>query len=338
MRYILLALLISVNIFAKDFNPNDIFKIEGLKIGHAEDEKGMTGTTVFIFEDGAVAGVDVRGAAPGTRETDLLKPENLVQKVHAIVLSGGSAFGLDSMTGVVDYLEENKIGFDVGVAHVPIVTGAILFDLGIGDPNIRPDRDLGYKAAKSANNKEFLEGNYGAGKGATVGKIRGSKYSMKSGIGTYTIEFESGLVVSAVVAVNAWGDVIDGDKVVAGTLKDDLKTFADGTKVLLEGSGVKGFEGRNTTIGVIITNAKLDKAQAGKIAQMAHDGYARAINPVHTMYDGDTIFAAGTGKVEADVNIVGIAGAEAMEKAIRRAVRAAKSEAGYPSLNEIEKR
>ncbi len=319
-------------------NPNDIFKIKGVKIGQAEDTEGVTGVTAIIFEEGAVAGVDVRGAAPGTRETDLLRPENLVEKVHAIVLSGGSAFGLDSMTGVVKYLEEQKIGFDVEVACVPIVTGAVLFDLGIGDPNIRPDAALGYEAARKANNSEFLEGNYGAGMGATVGKIRGTEYSVKSGIGTSTITFDDDLVVSAVVAVNAWGDVVEGDQVVAGTLNDDKKTFANGTKILLEGRGGKGFEGRNTTIGAIITNAVVTKAQAGKIAQMAHDGYGRAINPVHTMYDGDTIFAAGTGEIEADINLVGIAAAEAMEKAIRRAVRNTQGLGGYPSLKELEKK
>ncbi|GLI56944.1 peptidase [Propionigenium maris DSM 9537] len=319
-------------------NPNDIFKIKGVKIGQAENDQGLTGVTAIIFEEGAVAGVDVRGAAPGTRETDLLKPENMVQKVHAIVLSGGSAFGLDSMTGVVRYLEEQKIGFDVEVACVPIVTGAVLFDLAIGDPTVRPDASLGYEAAKKANNSEFLEGNHGAGMGATVGKIRGTEYSVKSGIGSYTITLDDGLIVSAVVAVNAWGDVVEGDQVVAGTLNDDKKTFADGIKVLLEGEGAKGFEGRNTTIGAIVTNAVVDKAQAGKVAQMAHDGYGRAINPVHTMYDGDTIFAAGTGEVEADVNLVGIAAAEAMERAIRRAVRNTEGLGGYPSLKELKKK
>ena len=338
MRVLLLVIILSMNVLADDFNPNDIFKIKGMKIGQAEYEKGMTGTTAIIFEGGAVAGVDVRGAAPGTRETDLLKPENLVQEVHAIVLSGGSAFGLDSMTGVAKYLEEQEIGFDVGVAYVPIVTGAILFDLAIGDPKIRPDAKLGYEAAKNASDKEFLEGNFGAGKGAVVGKIKGMDYAVKSGIGTYTITFEGGLIVGAIVAVNAWGDVVEGRDVVAGTLTDDKKNFAGGTKVLLEGKGAKGFEGRNTTIGVIVTNAKVTKAQAGKIAQMAHDGYGRAINPVHTMYDGDTIFAAGTGEVEADINIVGIAAAEAMERAIRRAVRNTEGAGGYPSLKELEKR
>ncbi len=319
-------------------NPNDIFKIKGVKIGQGENSQGITGVTAIIFEEGAVAGVDVRGAAPGTRETDLLKPENLVQKVHAIVLSGGSAFGLDSMTGVVRYLEEQRIGFDVEVACVPIVTGAVLFDLAIGDPGIRPDAALGYEAAKKANNREFLEGNHGAGMGATVGKVRGTEYSVKSGIGTYTITLDDGLIVSAVVAVNAWGDVVEGDQVVAGTLDDDKRTFANGTRVLLEGMGAKGFEGRNTTIGAIVTNAKVNKAQAGKVAQMAHDGYGRAINPVHTMYDGDTIFAAETGEVEADVNLVGIAAAEAMERAIRRAVRNTEGLGGYPSLKELEKK
>lgn len=336
MRVLFLVIMLSINLFAEDFNPNDIFQIKGLKIGQAENPDGITGVTALIFEEGAVAGVDVRGAAPGTRETDLLKPENLVQEVHAIVLSGGSAFGLESMSGVANYLEEQKIGFDVGVAYVPIVTGAILFDLGIGDPNIRPDADLGYKAAQNANNKVFLEGNHGAGMGATAGKIRGSEHAVKSGVGTYTITFDDGLVVSAVVAANPWGDIVDGNNVIAGTLNDDKKTFANGTRVLLEGKGAKGFAGRNTTIGVIVTNAKVSKAQAGKIAQMAHDGYGRAINPVHTMYDGDTIFAAGTGEVEADINIVGIAAAEAMEIAIRRAAENTEGLGGYPSIKDIK--
>lgn len=315
---------------------NEIFKIDGVKIGQVEDLKNMTGVTTIIFKDGAVAGVDVRGAAPGTRETALLEPENLVQKIHSIVLSGGSAFGLDSMGGVVSYLEENNIGLNTGVARVPIVTGAVLYDLAAGNPKVRPDFKMGYESAKIANDTEFLEGNYGAGAGATIGKVKGANFSMKGGIGIYTITLEE-LIVSAIVAVNAWGDVIHNGKVLAGTRSDDLTGFDPAMDIILRDKSIKGFSGRNTTIGAIITNAKLNKAQAKKIAQMGHDGFARAINPVHTMYDGDTLFAAGTGKVEFDINLVGSIGAKAVEEAIRSAIKSCKSLGGFVSLSDLDK-
>ncbi|UJF18581.1 P1 family peptidase [Vibrio sp. SS-MA-C1-2] len=331
----LLATLLSFNA-AADYQPTDLFKIQGLSIGQAQDKEGVTGVTVLRFDKGAVAGVDVRGAAPGTRETDLLRPENLVQQVNAIVLSGGSAYGLDSMTGVMKYLGDNDIGFDVGVAKVPIVTGAVLFDLTIGDPKSRPDATMGYQATKSANRTEFKEGSFGAGTGATVGKIAGGKRSTKSGIGSYVIEFDSGLVIGAIVAVNAWGDVTKDGQVYAGTRSEDGKSFVSGKDLIVDGLASKGFAGRNTTIGVIVTNAKLTKTQALKIAQMGHDGYARAINPVHSMYDGDTLFAAGTGEIEVtDINSIGVVGAEVVQQAIYRAVESAESLGGLPTRNEI---
>lgn len=304
---------------------NDIFKINGLQIGQAESEEGITGVTVLLFPEGAVGGVDVRGSAPGTRETDLLNPVNLVDKVHAIVLSGGSAFGLDAMSGVVKYLEENGSGFDTGDAKVPIVTGAVLYDLEIGNSKIRPDAALGYEACKNANNENFELGNHGAGTGAVIGKLKGLDFAMKSGIGSYTLTFENGLIVSAIVAVNALGDVYENGKQIAGLL-DESKTQLKKTKYeIISGYKPEIFEGTNTTLGVIVTNAKLTKTQATKISQVAHDGYARAINPVHTMYDGDIIFTAATGEIELnsinDQIFLGVAAAEAMEKAIISAVK-----------------
>ena len=319
-----------------NYQPSDLFKIKGLSIGQAQDTQGVTGVTVLRFDQGATAGVDVRGAAPGTRETDLLKPENLVDKVHAIVLSGGSAFGLDSMSGVMQYLEQQDIGFDVGVAKVPIVTGAVLFDLTIGNPKSRPDAAMGYLAAKQANRNQFIEGSVGAGTGATLGKIAGAEYVLKGGIGSYAIELDNGVIVAAIVAVNAWGDVIKGDQVYAGIRNADNNGFISGKNLLLAGSESNGFAGRNTTIGAIITNAKLTKSQALKIAQMGHDGFARAISPVHSLYDGDTLFAAGTGELDTpDINTLGVAAAEAVQQAIYRAVDSATSLGGIPARRDI---
>lgn len=321
---------------ATSANASSLFNIQGLAIGQASDVNGLTGVTVLRFDKGATAGVDVRGAAPGTRETDLLKPENLVDKVHAIVLSGGSAFGLDSMSGVVKYLEEQKIGFDTGVAYVPIVTGAVLFDLGLGDAKARPDLAMGYAAAKGANRDAMQEGNVGAGTGASVGKIAGMSRATKSGIGRYSVTLDNGLVVGAVVAVNAWGDVVDGKQTIAGTRSEDGKTFISGTDLIMAGANAEGFAGRNTTIGAIVTNAKLTKSQALKLAQMGHDGYARAIRPVHSMYDGDTLFAAGTGEIEvSNINSVGVIAAEVVEQAIYRAVQHAQAAGGLPAASDL---
>lgn len=304
---------------------NNILDVKGLKVGQVEDENGLTGCTVVICEEGAVCGVDVRGAAPGTRETDLLDPVNLIQKVHAVVLSGGSAFGLESTCGVSKYLEERNIGFDVGVAKVPIVVGAVLFDLAAGDPKCRPDKEMGYKASEIASNTVLKQGNYGAGCGATVGKIKGPEYAMKGGIGSYSIKLENGLVVSALIAVNAFGDVYEDGKVIAGVLNNSKTKMLNSYELMKQGISKGGFSIDNTTIGVVATNAKLDKAGCKKISQMAHDGYAKAIFPIHTSHDGDTIFTMATGEVEADITLLGSLAVEVVEKSIINAIKNASS-------------
>ncbi|MBY5994132.1 P1 family peptidase [Ferrimonas balearica] len=333
--WIALLGLLALPLAAQPHDPNALFAIEGLKIGQLSDPKGLTGVTVLRFDAGATASVDVRGAAPGTRETDLLKPENLVDKVHAIVLTGGSAFGLDAMSGVARQLESEGIGFDTGVARVPIVTGAVLFDLALGDPKARPDAAMGQQAAKGAKRDGLSEGNVGAGTGASVGKIRGMAHATKSGLGVYSVTLDNGLVVGAVVAVNAWGDVYDRrGQILAGTR--DEQGFIPGTALIFQGASEPGFVGRNTTIGAIVTNATLTKSQALKVAQMAHDGYARAIRPVHSLNDGDAIFAAGTGELgPVDVNTLGVIAAEVMETAIHRAVQAAQPAGGLPAARDL---
>ena len=317
-----------------------ITDVTGIKVGHFTDSRRPTGCTVILVEDSAVAGVDVRGAAPGTRETDLLDPVNTVQAVHAIVLAGGSAFGLDAATGVVRYLEERGIGFNVGVAKVPIVPAAILFDLGVGDPKIRPDAEAGYKSCRAASSNAPAEGNVGAGAGATVGKLFGMSRAMKGGTGTSAIKLESGLTGGAIVAVNAVGDVFDPStgKPIAGARTKDGKSLLNSMAAILGGEHLPPqLAGAATTIGVVATDAVLTKAQVTKVAQMAHDGLARAINPVHTAADGDTIFALATGKSlkQGNVTLIGALAAEAMARAIVRAVRAARGLPGVPSSSEI---
>ncbi|MGE5199436.1 MAG: P1 family peptidase, partial [Rhodospirillaceae bacterium] len=280
--------------------------VPGLKVAHYTLASRPTGCTVVLAEGGAVAGVDVRGSAPGTRETDLLNPVNLVDQVQAIVLSGGSAFGLDAASGVMRYLEERRIGFPTPYGVVPIVLAAILFDLGVGDPKVRPGADCGYSAASSASAGPIEEGNVGAGAGATVGKMMGMERAMKGGIGTAAITLPDGVVVAALVAVNAFGDVIDPatGRVVAGVRTADGKGLADARVLLRRGTALKKTVGENSTIGVVATNAKLTKTQATKVAQMAHDGLARSITPVHSLADGDTLFALATGTLagEADAS------------------------------------
>ncbi len=317
-----------------------ITEVAGIKVGHFTDSRRPTGCTVILCEEGAVGGVDVRGSAPGTRETDLLDPLNLLQQVHAVVLSGGSSFGLDTATGVVRWLEERGIGFPTGAAKIPIVPAAILYDLGVGDPKIRPDAEAGYKACQAASANAPAEGNVGAGAGATVGKLFGMKRAMKGGVGAASIKLPTGLTVGAIVAVNAVGDIIDPatGKIVAGARTPDGKKLQDGMAALARGETIPPLlGGTNTTIGVVATDAKLDKAQANKVAQMAHDGLARAINPSHTMYDGDTIFALATGKFARTVNVtlVGALAAEAMAQAVVRAVKAAKGIPNLPGANDI---
>ena len=313
--------------------------VAGLAVGHHTLAARPTGCTVVLTGAGAVAGVDVRGGAPGTRETDLLDPAKTVQRVHAIVLAGGSAFGLDAAGGVVRYLSERGIGYDTGIAKVPIVPAAILFDLGIGgDPAIRPTADCGYRAAAAATAGPVAEGNVGAGAGATVGKLGGAARAMKGGLGSAAIAVPGGLVVAALAAVNAVGDVIDPatGRVVAGVRTPDGAGLADARTLLRAGTG-GGRPRENTTLGVVATNAALSQAEATTVAQMAHDGLARAIVPSHTPSDGDAIFAVATGRHDAPARVgtVGALAAEMMAEAVVRAVRAATGIPGYPAARDL---
>ncbi len=317
--------------------------VDGVKVGHCTRAERPTGCTVVLVEAGAVAGVDVRGGAPGTRETDLLDPIDLVQQVNAIVLAGGSAFGLDTASGVVRWLDEHGYGYDAGSGiRVPIVPAAVLIDLHVGgNPKIRPTADCGYRAAQAASGGPVEEGNVGAGAGATVGKLAGLDRAMKGGLGSAAIALPNGLVVAALVAVNALGDVIDPatGRVLAGVRTPDGTALADARVLLRRGEVSPAHAGWNTTIGVVATNARLTKDQATKVAQMAHDGYARAISVAHTMVDGDTVFALATGTLAADVNtsLVGALGAEAMANAIVRAARAATGVPGYPAARDLSR-
>jgi L-aminopeptidase/D-esterase-like protein len=319
-----------------------ITDVQGVTVGHFTEPRRPTGCTVLLLGKGATAGVDVRGSAPGTRETDLLNPINTVQQVHAILLAGGSAFGLDAASGVVRYLEERGVGYSLGNTIVPIVPAAILYDLEIGDPKIRPTAESGYKACQAASTARVVEGNVGAGAGATIGKIFGSKQAMKSGLGSASIRIAgTGIVVGALVAVNAVGDVVDPKtgKIIAGARKPDGSGFMDSMARIREGYSVRA-DGTNTTIGVIATNVALDKAQATKVAQMAHDGLARTINPVHTPSDGDTIFAVATGVIATRANhgSIGALAADVMAQAVLRAVMSARGIAGLPSYSDLRPR
>lgn len=301
----------------------DFSEIEDIQTGHAHDLDAGTGCTVLISEKGVTAGIDVRGGAPATRESDLLHPVNLVEKVHAIILTGGSAFGLDAASGVMQYLEERDIGFDVQVTRVPIVCGAALFDLAVGDHRVRPDREMGYQACRNAADQTCANGSIGAGTGATVGKILGMKRAMKSGLGYYAMQVDA-LKIGALVAVNCLGDVIDpetGERL-AGLLNEDLNGPADTETVMIRSYASKRdlFAG-NTTIGVVVTNAVLTKSQATKLASMSHDGYARTMRPAHSMFDGDTVFTMATGQVDADLSTLGLLAARVVEKAIVSAVK-----------------
>lgn len=314
--------------------------VDGVRVGHVTLDARPTGCTVVLLPAGAVGGVDVRGGAPGTRETDLLDPVNTVDVVHAVVLSGGSAFGLDVASGVVRYLEEQGIGFETAVARVPIVVQAILYDLAVGDdPSVRPDAECGYRAAGAATDAPVGEGNVGAGAGATVGKIRGTGRAMRGGIGSASATLPNGLIVSALVAVNALGDVIDPatGRVVAGVRSDDGSRLADARRLVRETARATPGPGQNTTIGVVVTNARLTKVQVTKVAQMAHDGIARAVYPAHTPWDGDAIFSLATGSYagEADVATVGALAADVVAEAILRAVRAATSLPGLPAASDL---
>lgn len=309
---------------------NDIF------VGNAEYENGPTGCTVIISEEGFVAGVDVRGGAPGTRETDVLKPENMIEKVHCVFLSGGSAYGLDCASGIMEFLEEKNIGFDVGVAKVPIVCGAVLFDLNLGDPKVRPDKNLGYNACKNAYSNNFKQGSFGAGIGASIGKLYGLNSAMKGGIGIYGIQVGD-LKVLSIVAVNALGDILDNGKIIAGLRNDENKFLETEKEMIKNYNKTENLFGQNTTIGAVITNAKFNKAQMNKIASMAHNGFARAIRPSHSIFDGDTIFTLSTGKVNADISAVGMLASITMENAIINGVKKADSKENLITYKDLKK-
>ena len=329
---------------------NAITDVPGIRVGHITDLDALTGCTVILCGGGAVCGVDVRGGGPGTRETDLLNPVNLVHEVHAIVLSGGSAFGLDSAGGVMRWLEEQGIGYDIGVAKVPIVPAAILLDLGLGSSKVRPDAAMGYRAAAAARGGPVAEGNVGAGTGATAGKFRGMTNAMKTGLGTCSLEAGGGVIVAALAAVNPGGNVIDpaSGQIIAGARSDEAPQLEFGApgyfvdlsalmrEYLEQGRGLRGPRA-STVLGVVATNAHLEKPQATKVAQMAHDGLARTVHPAHTLRDGDTIFALSTGDVPADAGIIGALAAEVMAEAILRAARLAESAGGLPGYASLKR-
>ncbi|MDN3920126.1 P1 family peptidase [Roseateles violae] len=316
-------------------NGGSLCDVRGLKVGHHSDTRRPTGCTVVLCEQGATAGVDVRGAAPGTRETDLLAPENTVEQVHALLLSGGSAFGLDAAGGVMRWLAERGHGLPVGAARVPIVPAAVLFDLWLGDPAITPDAAAGYAACEAASEAPPAEGSIGAGAGASVGKLFGLEYAMKGGIGTASICLD-GITIAALVAVNALGDVIDpaSGRVLAGARGADGRPRGTARALLAGERPARLLRGTATTLGVVATDARLTKTQCKKIAQMSHDGLARTINPVHTPSDGDVMFALATGAAgrEADLGWLGALAAEVTAQAVLRAVRAASGLPGLPGL------
>lgn len=319
--------------------------IAGVSVGHATDSAALTGCTVILTPAGAVGGVDVRGSAPGTRETDLLRPGNLVERVNAVLLTGGSAFGLAAADGVVRWLEERGHGFPTGHACVPIVPAAVLYDLGVGAADVRPDAALGYAACEAAVTGAVAEGNVGAGAGASVGKLLGPQSAMKGGLGTWSIRVpgDAGFTVAAIVAVNAFGDVRDPatGRLLAGARNpltgDLLGTTAFLKSGQLAGDAEVGRGGTNTTIAVVVTDCALTKEGANKVAQMAHDGLARSIDPIHTMYDGDTVFALSYGDRVGDVSVVGALAADVLAEAVKRAILTAQSVAGLPAASDLSR-
>jgi len=315
-----------------------ITDVPGFKVGHYTDKAAATGCTVILCEQGAVAGVDVSGSSPGTRETDLLRPGNLVEKVQAVVLSGGSAFGLDAATGVMRYLEERGFGYETSAGRVPIVPAAIIFDLNIGDSKIRPGANDGYQACLAAADGEVAEGCVGAGTGATVGKILGVERAVKSGLGTASQKIAGDVVVAALVVVNAVGDVVESKtgRILAGPRKRHGGGFLS-TSELWKGDFKGGVPPFNTVIGVVATDARLSKAEANKLARVAQVGIARRIDPCHTMYDGDALFALSLGEKEADISALGAAAAEVVSEAIVRAIGRAETLAGVPAAKDVNR-
>ena len=322
-----------------------ITDIENIKIGNAEDEKAGTGCTVIICEIGAITGLDVRGGGPASRESELTKHAASAEVIHAVLLSGGSAFGLDAAGGVMKYLEERNIGFDVGITKVPLVCESCIFDLRVGDYKIRPDAKMGYQACVNSEKNNIQMGNHGAGTGATVGKILGINYAMKSGLGFYALQIGN-LKVGAIVSVNAFGDIFDYEsgKMIAGVLNKEKNGFGNSEEELIKIAENKNLSfdienniTTNTTIGAVITNAKFTKSQMGKIASMSHNGFARTIKPVHTTLDGDSIYAMSVGDVKANLDAVGSIAAIAMGKAINSAIINTKSAYGFKAYSDIIK-
>lgn len=324
---------------------NAITDVSGIQVGHASDFKALTGCTVILCEEGAVGGVDIRGTATGTRQIDALSHLHLVEKIHAILLSGGSAFGLDAAGGVMNFLEERKKGFDVTKTRVPIVPAAVIFDFGIGDFRIRPDQKMGYQACLNASEK-VEEGSVGAGTGATVGKLFGIDRAMKGGVGTSSVFGPRGLIVGALVVVNAFGDVYDSDsnQILAGARKSKRSLqLANSSKWMKKGVTRKQFGGAlkseadifNTTLGVIATNASLSKKEASQVAQMAHSGLVKMISPFHSTFDGDLLFAISYGKKKADVNTIGLLGEVALMEAVKRAIMKADGFGIIPAYRDI---
>jgi L-aminopeptidase/D-esterase-like protein len=312
--------------------------VPGIKVGHHTLTERPTGCTVVLVEGGATAGVDVRGAAPATRDTDLLNPAKMVEQIFGIALSGGSLFGLSTADGVLRYLEEKNIGITYGGRHIPIVPGASIFDLGVGDARIRPTADCGYLAAQAASAAPVVEGSIGAGAGATVGKFAGMARAMKSGVGTASITMPDGLIVSALVVANPLGDIIDPatGTIVAGVRQTGSDRFAD-ARALVRSGTARPARGDNSTIGVVATNARLTKAQASYLAQLADDGYARAIWPIHTIVDGDTVFAIATGSKPGDPDLIAL-GALAADVMATAVIRAATQATGLPNLPAVRDR
>lgn len=311
--------------------------LAGFRIGHASDFRGLTGCTVVLAEGGAVPGVDVRGSAAGTRELSACLPGHIVERVHAVFLVGGSAFGLDAARGVMEYLESRKVGFPAGPHRVPIVPAAVIFDLNIGSGKARPDDRLARRACRNASS-EVAEGAVGAGTGATVGKLLGIAHATKGGVGFMTLALARGVHVQALAVVNAFGDVVDpaGGRIIAGArISPASGRFVDTTERMLRGEMRRDFGEPNTTLVVVMTNARLDKVEASKVAAMAHDGLARAIRPVHTRFDGDLVFALSLGSKRADVNALGTAAAEVTAGAIVRAVKTARGMGGVPSARDL---
>jgi L-aminopeptidase/D-esterase-like protein len=320
---------------------NSITDVKGIKVGHASDFTGYTGCTVIICEDGAVCGIDVRGSASGTRQVDALNISHIVEQIHALVLSGGSSFGLDAAAGVVRYLEERGVGFDVGAAKIPIVPTAVIFDIFFGNPRARPTPDMGYQACLNAK-KDVAEGSVGAGVGATVGKLFEVARAMKGGLGTSSIVMPGGLAVGALVVVNSFGDVIDNvtGKIIAGArVAENSLEFANTVNCLKKGIVKKQFGLVNTTLGVIATNARFTKKEITKVAQMAQAGLIKTISPVHTTFDGDLVFALSTGAYEgADINNVGVLSEFVLAEAIKRAVKKADGFGLIPGFKDVAKR